>query len=85
MAEHLICEIPKNSREAIRVTLGEYSNGRSIASVRAWFQAEDGSWRPGKAGIAFRVALLPRLAEALARVVSEARQQGLIPGAGDDQ
>jgi Transcriptional Coactivator p15 (PC4) len=82
--ERLICEIPKNSREAIRVTLGEY-NGRAIASVRVWFQAEGGSWRPGKAGIAFRVALLPRLAEALGRVVSEARQQGLIPGASDDQ
>jgi hypothetical protein len=76
--KQIIVEIPKNAREIIRVTLGEYS-GHQVAGARVWFQAEDGSWRPGKSGIAFRVALLPAVAEGLEKAIAEARRRGSLP------
>ena len=82
--DQVIAEIPKNSRELIRVTLGTF-NERPVAGLRVWFRAEDGSWRPSKTGIAFHVRLLLRLAEALGRAVNEARAQGLVPAASDEQ
>lgn len=78
--DRLICEISKNSRETIRVTLGEF-NGRQIAGIRVWFKADDGSLRPGKAGIAFKVELLPAVAEALAEAVRHTRPDGMLPRA----
>lgn len=35
MADLVVAEIRKNSREVLRVTLDEY-NGRPIASLRVW-------------------------------------------------
>lgn len=66
-----IATIRKNAREEIRVGLQDFK-GRQIAAVRVWFQAEDGSMRPGKDGLNFKVELLPELADALAKAVWEA-------------
>ena len=76
--DRLITEIPKNTKEVIRVTIGEF-NDRPIAGARVWFKANDGSWRPSKTGIAFRLELLPAVADALAEAVTEARATGLLP------
>jgi Transcriptional Coactivator p15 (PC4) len=76
--DKLVAEIPKNPRESIRVTLAEIY-GKEILSIRVWFKAEDGGWRPGKSGIAFRLDLLPAVAEALALAVTQARATGLLP------
>ena len=77
MSDTLVATVPKNAREEIRVVLGEF-NGRQIASARVWFEAEDGSMRPGKAGLGFKIALLPAVVEALQKAEAEARQQGLL-------
>jgi hypothetical protein len=77
MADTIIAEIEKNSREVIRVTLGDF-NGRPIAGARVWFRADDSGWRPSKAGIAFKVELLPAVAEAMARAVDQARAADLL-------
>jgi hypothetical protein len=69
--------VRKNSRETIRVELSEF-NGRQIAGLRVWFEADDGTMRPGKAGIAFKVELLPEVNEALRLVEDEARRRGLL-------
>jgi hypothetical protein len=82
--DKIIAEIPKNSQETIRVTIGTFNN-RPIAGLRVWFRAEDGSWRPSRSGIAFHVRLLPQLSEALLNAVNEARQQGLLSDASDGQ
>ncbi len=73
----LIAEITKNSRESIRVTLGTFNN-RPIAGARVWFKAADGNWRPGKGGIAFKVELLPAIADAFAGAVAAARASGVL-------
>jgi hypothetical protein len=75
--DKIVAEITKYTKEVIRITLGTFNN-RQIAGLRVWFKAEDGSWRPGKAGIAFKVELLLAIAEGLSRAVNEAREQGLL-------
>lgn len=59
-----IATIPKNSREELRVSLTEFK-GYNLASLRVWFQADDGSMRPGKAGLVIRIERLPDLIAAL--------------------
>jgi hypothetical protein len=73
-----IATIRKNSREEIRVGLGEYE-GHSVAHVRVWFRAADGSMRPSKSGLTFRVDLLPELADAVSLARQEAERQRLVP------
>jgi hypothetical protein len=78
MDDTIVAEIPKNQREVIRVTLGIYKD-HQIANVRAWFRPNGGETLfPGKSGIAFRVELLPAVADALTEAVSVARESGLL-------
>jgi hypothetical protein len=81
--ERFTGEFWKESREAIRVPLGDFKG--PIASSRVWLRAEDGSWRPSEAVIAFHIRLLPRLADELGKAVNEARRHGLIPISSDEQ
>lgn len=71
MTEQVIAEVRKNSRDVIRVTLQEYQ-GRPICSIRVWYEADDGSMRPGRDGINFKTELLPELAEAVLAAAAEA-------------
>ena len=80
----IIAEIPKNAKERIRVTIGTF-NSRAIAGARVWFHAADGSWRPGKSGIAFKLELLPAVAEALAEAVRRARADSTLPPESADR
>ena len=61
-----IATIKKNAREELRVTLENY-NSHDLLNLRIWFQAEDGTMRPGKQGLALRVHLIPELLEAIQR------------------
>lgn len=77
--EDTVAAIRKNSREEIRVGLQEY-RGVDLATIRIWFAAADGSMRPGKDGLNFRVELLPEIADALNALVEQARVRGLVQG-----
>jgi hypothetical protein len=55
--DHIVAEI-------MRITFSG-SSGRPIAGTRVWFNADDGTWRPGKSRIAFKVELLLAAADAL--------------------
>lgn len=57
-------EIRKNSREVIRIGRGNY-NGHDLVNLRVWFADEDGDFRPGRQGVAFKAALLPEVLAAL--------------------
>jgi hypothetical protein len=46
MTERLIAEIEKNSREQLRITLGEFK-GHRLVDLRVWFRADDVTMRPG--------------------------------------
>ncbi len=59
-----IWETLKNSRDLIRVSVGEFK-GSSICDLRIWYQAEPGLWKPSPRGLTFSIALLPEIIEAL--------------------
>jgi hypothetical protein len=77
LEDTVIAEITKNSREVIRVTLGAFKN-QQIAGARVWFKADDGSWRPGKSGIAFKIELLPAVVDAFTEAAAAARARGAL-------
>jgi hypothetical protein len=73
-----IADWPRNSREDIRVRLDEYQ-GNAIFDVRAWYRPLEGDGlKPGKSGIALSVNHLPRMAQAIAVALAEARRLGLL-------
>ena len=59
-----IATIPKNSREELRVSLDHF-RGHDLVNLRVWFDAGEGEMRPGKKGLAVRIAHLPDLIGAL--------------------
>lgn len=60
----LIAEIQKNSRERLRITVGQYK-GHEYVGIRVWYVGTDGEYRPSKSGVTLRPALLPGLMQAL--------------------
>ena len=59
-------DIRKNAREVIRIQRQEF-RGHDLISVRVFYDAGDGSMKPGKQGVAFRAALLPEMLNTLGR------------------
>jgi hypothetical protein len=83
MTERLIAEIEKNSREQLRITLGEFK-GHRLINLRVWFLAEDGKMRPGNSGVAIKIDRLEALISALLRSRGEANELGWLPPATRD-
>jgi hypothetical protein len=75
---NIIAEWPLNRRERLRVVLERY-NGAWLVNIRKWFEADDGSIRPGRHGIALGVKHLPQLAAAVAQALASAVACGLVP------
>lgn len=71
MSSRCIAVIPKNSRETIQVHRGTF-NGHDLVHVRIWAMATDGEPIPTRAGVAFKVMLLPQLIAALEAAWMEA-------------
>ena len=77
MAEEMIATIRKNATDEIRVSLSQY-NGHDLLNMRVWFEADDGSMRPGKAGMAFKVDKLQAFADGVDQALRRAKEKGLI-------
>jgi hypothetical protein len=60
----LICDIEKNQKERIRVSIEEYK-GHKFVDTRVYFQDEAGEWRPSKKGIALNADTIDEVVEAL--------------------
>lgn len=62
----IVDEFPKNSRETVRVAVGDYK-GHALIHVRAWTEntKKPGSLIPTRNGLSLRRELIPRLIEAL--------------------
>jgi hypothetical protein len=80
----IIAEWQLNRHDRLRVSIEEY-HGFPLLNVRKWFEAEDGSIRPGKRGISLAVAHLPQLAESIVKAAAVARAVGLIAAPSDDE
>ena len=79
MADDFTVVVPKNTREELHVSLTTFS-GYNLINLRVFFQAGDGSMRPGKAGLSMRIDRLGELIEALKKAEVEARRLGQIDG-----
>jgi hypothetical protein len=78
-----IDEFWRNRRgEAIRVCLQTYE-GRNIVDLRVWYTSPEGRLKPSAKGLAAEAKHLPKLASALTKACSQARELGLI--ASDDE
>src|SRR5260221_2509934 len=61
-----------DGKEEVRWSFDEFMPGNGsptkYISARKWYRADDGEWRPTKAGVTIRLAELDRVVEALQRV-----------------
>jgi len=73
-ADTIIAKIPKNSREELRVTLGEFK-GHNLLHLRAWITESE---TPTKNGFGIQAALIPKLLEALQDAQAEGRRRGWL-------
>jgi len=74
----LIASVKKNQRgDEIRVSLDFY-NGVFLFNTRTFFEADDGSMRPGKGGFAIKLDRLEAYAEAVTSALMAARSKGLL-------
>ncbi len=77
MSDKTLCELPKNSREAIRFRLGEYK-GHKFIDMRV-FAIDDGKDpAPTKKGLAVSPALWPQFRKALGQVEAAMIDEGSI-------
>ena len=70
----IIAEWPLNRGECVRISIDRYQ-GNWIVNARKWFKVNDGSWRPGKQGIAIAVRHLPTLVNAMTLALAEAQKR----------
>jgi hypothetical protein len=68
----IIGELAKNSRETLRVAVGEFK-GHELVHIRAWVSKGDDNEEliPTKSGVTLRRVLLPQLISLLQKVVSQ--------------
>ena len=84
MREKLICDIPKNAREVVRIALTEFK-GFPLVDVRVFFKsATGGEPKPTRKGVCVRLGLLPDLIAALTAAEQEAAATGLLNARNDD-
>jgi len=67
----------KSRREEYRVVLGEY-RGKKNLSLRIWYCADDGTFKPGRTGINLGVDQWDNLFNGMRRARRKARKLGLI-------
>jgi len=78
MEDTVVATIKKNSRETLRVSLGEFE-GNDLVSLRLWFTVDaESPERPSKSGFSLRVALIPELITALQEAEAEGHRLGLF-------
>lgn len=66
-----VATIRTSPRDEIRVTTAIDSKGRRTIKIRAWYLAEDGSYRPGKDGMQIRAGVIDRVMQALAKAKAD--------------
>ena len=72
----LVATLPKNMRENIQVSLGEFK-GIQLCDVRVFADVAEGEPVATKKGLSVQPRLLPALIEALQQADAEARRLGI--------
>jgi hypothetical protein len=74
----VVGETALNSRDVLRVTLGEYE-GRQTIDARKFYKRDDGTLCPTPKGLTLALDRLPALAEFITAALDRARADGLLP------
>jgi hypothetical protein len=72
-----VCELPKNSREDFRFSLGEFE-GHKFIDMRVWAKEEGKDPAPTKKGLAVSPAMWVQFRSALDQVEAAMVQEGWI-------
>jgi hypothetical protein len=73
----IVAQFEKNKKEEVRVSVGSF-HGRQIINMRVYFKDDDGSWKPGKQGLALSVERYKDLAGAIVQVGEHLKSKGLL-------
>lgn len=73
----VVAKFEKSKKEEVRVSVGAYY-GRQIINIRVYFKDDDGSWKPGKQGIALSVERFKDLAGAVVQVGEHLKSKGIL-------
>jgi hypothetical protein len=73
----LVAQFEKNKKEEVRVSVGSF-HGRQIINMRVFFKDDDGSWKPGKQGLALSVERYKDIAGAIVQVGEHLKIKGLL-------
>jgi hypothetical protein len=73
----VVAQFEKNKKEEVRISVGTF-HGRKIINLRVYYKDDDGTWKPGKQGLAVSVERYKDLAGALLQVGEHLKTKGLI-------
>ena len=73
----VVAQFEKNKKEEVRVSVGSF-HGRQIINMRVFYKDDDGSWKPGKQGLALSVERYKDLAGAIVQVGEHLKTKGLL-------
>jgi hypothetical protein len=73
----LIAQFEKNKKEEVRISV-ETFHGRQIINIRVYYKDDDGTFKPGKQGIAVTIDRYKDLAGAILELGQHLKSKGLI-------
>jgi hypothetical protein len=76
----LVREFARNDNEVVRVTLDMF-RGHETISIRVFYRAGSGEWKPGRSGMSMSTRYLPDLSAALNEAIDCAGLRA-APGSG---
>jgi hypothetical protein len=75
--DQVIAQFEKNKKEEVRISVGTF-HGRRIINVRVFYKDDDGTWKPGKQGVAVSVERYKDLAGAILQVGEYLKAKGML-------
>jgi Transcriptional Coactivator p15 (PC4) len=73
----IVAQFEKNKKEEVRLSV-ETFHGRKLINIRVFYKDNDGSWKPGKQGLAISVDRYKDLAASILEVGQHLKSNGLI-------
>jgi hypothetical protein len=73
----VVAQFEKNKKEEVRISVGTFQ-GRRIINLRVYYKDDDGTWKPGKQGLALSVERYKDLVGAVLQVGEHLKANGLI-------
>ena len=78
MMSEVICQVTKNARETVFLSLSEFK-GHRLIDFRVHVPGDqEGDWVPTRKGVCLAVGLYPAFKQALAKLEEALIQQGLL-------